>query len=79
MKRLTTHGLRHTFASHLVTRGVPLVVVKEALGHADLSMVLRYSHLAPSTIAAAVQLLDERRVAKNGRQTAERRARRETQ
>ena len=57
-KRLTTHGLRHTFASHLVMRGTALLVVKELLGHADLSMVLRYAHLAPNITREAIQVLD---------------------
>ena len=35
--------LRHTCASRLVQRGVPLLVVKEWLGHNDIKMTLRYS------------------------------------
>jgi site-specific recombinase XerD len=39
-------------------RGASLLEVKELLGHADLSMVLRYAHLAPSRLRDAVQVLD---------------------
>jgi len=59
-KRMTTHGLRHTFASHLIMRGVTLVAVKELLGHAHISTTMRYAHLAPSATRDAVRLLDSR-------------------
>jgi integrase len=50
------HGLRHTWASHAVMNGVPLLVVAKNLGHSDTRMVEKhYGHLAPSYIADAIR------------------------
>ena len=57
-KRVTTHALRHTFASHLVMRGASLMAVKELLGHQSIEMTLRYSHMSPDVSRSAVRLLD---------------------
>jgi site-specific recombinase XerD len=52
------HTTRHTFASHLVMRGVPLKAVQELMGHATILMTMRYAHLAPDVARDAVKLLD---------------------
>jgi integrase len=53
---MTFHGIRHTFASLLVTAGVPLAFVAEALGHADTRMVSKhYAHLAPNVVHDAIR------------------------
>jgi integrase len=50
------HGLRHTYASRLAMRGVPLAVIATQLGHADTRMVEKhYGHLAPSYVADTVR------------------------
>jgi integrase len=52
------HALRHTCASRLVQRGVPLKVTQEWLGHRTIAVTLRYAHLAPANLLAAVQVLE---------------------
>ena len=50
------HGLRHTYASRLAMRGVPLAVIAAQLGHADTRMVEKhYGHLSPSYLAETVR------------------------
>jgi integrase len=55
---LHLHDLRHTFASRLVMRGVPILAVSKLLGHATLTMTMRYAHLAPDGLDAAIEYLD---------------------
>jgi integrase len=47
------HGLRHNFASTLVSNGIDLLVVQKLLTHKDAKTTARYAHLAPGTIRDA--------------------------
>lgn len=41
------HDLRHTFASWARQSGADIADVKDALGHSDISMTMRYAHIKP--------------------------------
>jgi integrase len=52
----TFHILRHTYASSLAMKGVPMGVIAAQLGHSDTRMTEKhYAHLAPSYVADTVR------------------------
>jgi len=52
------HDLRHTCAAWLVQAGVSIREVAELLRHSDIRVTMRYAHLAPDNVRAAVEVLD---------------------
>jgi len=49
------HGLRHNYASHLVSNGVGLEIVKELMTHKDMITTQRYAHLLPGALKEAAE------------------------
>jgi site-specific recombinase XerD len=49
------HVLRHTFASRLAMRNVPMAVVAAALGNTEAVCAKHYAHLAPGYVASAIR------------------------
>ena len=48
------HDTRHHFASWFMMREGSLQELKEILGHADITMTLRYAHLSPAHLRSAM-------------------------
>jgi integrase len=59
IENLRFHDLRHTTASWLVMKGVPLKAVQEILGHKSFITTLHYAHLAPELRNEAAERLCE--------------------
>lgn len=52
------YALRHTCASRLVQRGVPLAHVQLWMGHKSIKTTMKYIHLSPDTLKGAVKVLE---------------------
>lgn len=53
---LRIHDIRHTFASMLAGKGRSLQEIGQLLGHASMTMTMRYAHLTPSRLLEAANL-----------------------
>ena len=58
LRGIGSHVLRHSFCSHLATRGAAPKAIQELVGHSTLSVTLRYMPLAPSAPCEAIDLLN---------------------
>ena len=58
VRKIGWHTLRHTFATQLTAKGVPIRAVQSLLGHQSIKMTERYSHVSPDTMRQAVMVLE---------------------
>lgn len=57
-KDITTHTLRHTYATHLLEDGLDIVSIKNLLGHANIETTMIYLHIAKTEIKQPFSPLD---------------------
>lgn len=53
--KMSTHGLRHSFATHMMQCGADILSIAECLGHASLSNTQKYTHIALVDVLASYQ------------------------
>ena len=58
-KNVKIHTLRHSYATHLLARGVNIRVIQRSLGHRSLQSTQRYSHITGDAETSARKILDD--------------------
>ncbi len=57
-KKLSSHNLRHSYATHLLENGVDIRVIQELLGHNSIKTTMIYTHIAKPSLLNVVSPLD---------------------
>ncbi len=53
------HLLRHSFATHLLDKGIDVVFIQKLLGHNDIKTTLRYLHVTNKDLVHIISPLDD--------------------
>jgi site-specific recombinase XerD len=57
-KRVTMHGLRHAFATHMLEGGTDIRVIQALLGHASIRSTMRYTQVSQKHVGRITSPLD---------------------
>jgi hypothetical protein len=58
-KKVGIHGLRHSYATHLLEAGTDISYIQQLLGNKDIKTTLRYIHVSKKTIRNVKSPLDK--------------------
>ena len=58
--RYSPHSMRHTTAMHMLEAGVPMMAIKNFLGHASITTTERYAELSQSTVDKHIKAWNQR-------------------
>jgi site-specific recombinase XerD len=58
-KDISFHSLRHSFATHLLEKGIDIRFIKDLLGHFDIRTTERYTHVRKDTLINITSPLDD--------------------
>ncbi|MCE2962757.1 MAG: tyrosine-type recombinase/integrase, partial [Chitinophagales bacterium] len=57
-KKIGIHGLRHSYATHLLEAGVDTLFIKELLGHRDIKTTMIYTRISNKSLSNIISPLD---------------------
>ncbi len=58
-KEVSFHSMRHSFATHLLEKGIDVVYIRDILGHFNIKTTERYLHVRKEQLVTIVSPLDD--------------------